>query len=82
MGCLRWTAAAMMVPALAIGIGATAAQDPAAGGRSGQRGTGAPPAAAATPMRLTTTAFADGAEIPIKYTQAGEQTSPLLVQVR
>ena len=74
MRCLRSTAAAMMVPALVIG--ATAAQDPAAGGRSGQRGTGAPPAAA--PMTLTTAAFADGAEIPLKYTQAGEQTSPAL----
>jgi Raf kinase inhibitor-like YbhB/YbcL family protein len=75
MGCLRWTAAVMMVPALVIG--AAGAQDPAAGGRSGQRGTGAPPAGA-PPMTLTTTAFADGAPIPPKYTQAGEQTSPAL----
>jgi Raf kinase inhibitor-like YbhB/YbcL family protein len=28
------------------------------------------------PMALTTTAWADGAQIPVKYTQAGEQVSP------
>jgi Raf kinase inhibitor-like YbhB/YbcL family protein len=31
-----------------------------------------------TPMVLTTTAWADGAQIPVKYTQAGEQVSPEL----
>ena len=36
---------------------------------------GAPPRPALT---LTTTAFADGTQIPIKYTQAGEQISPAL----
>lgn len=35
---------------------------------------GTPPPA----MRLTTTAFADGAAIPAKYTQAGDQVSPAL----
>jgi Raf kinase inhibitor-like YbhB/YbcL family protein len=35
----------------------------------------APPAPA---LRLTTTAFADGTQIPAKYTQAGEQVSPAL----
>lgn len=29
-------------------------------------------------MTITTTAFADGAEIPAKYTQAGNQTSPAI----
>jgi Raf kinase inhibitor-like YbhB/YbcL family protein len=29
-------------------------------------------------MTLTTTAFADGAPIPVRYTQAGEQISPAL----
>jgi Raf kinase inhibitor-like YbhB/YbcL family protein len=39
----------------------------------------AQPAAAAPPaLRLTTTAFADGTQIPAKYTQAGEQISPAL----
>jgi Raf kinase inhibitor-like YbhB/YbcL family protein len=30
------------------------------------------------PMTLTTTAWADGAQIPAKYTQAGDQVSPAL----
>src|SRR4029077_11151862 len=54
-----------------IAIAATAAQGPA----GGQRGGGAAPM---TPMTLTTTAFADGGQIPAKYTQAGNQTSPAL----
>jgi Raf kinase inhibitor-like YbhB/YbcL family protein len=29
-------------------------------------------------MRLTTTAFPDGGQIPVKYTQSGEQVSPAL----
>lgn len=44
-----------------------AAQAPAAGG--------APPP---RPMTLTTTAWADGTQIPPKYTQAGDQVSPAL----
>jgi Raf kinase inhibitor-like YbhB/YbcL family protein len=54
---------------LAIGVSmaiAVNAQQPPAG---------APPA---RPMTLSTTAFADGAQIPVKYTQAGEQVSPAL----
>jgi len=45
---------------------------------SGAQGGGqAAPAAPAPPaMTMSTTAFADGAEIPAKYTQAGNQTSP------
>lgn len=53
-------------------IAPTAAQDPA--GRGGQRGAGGGMPA----MTLTTTAFADGAQIPAKYTQAGDQISPAL----
>lgn len=34
--------------------------------------------APAPAMRLTSTAFADGAPIPARFTQAGEQTSPAL----
>jgi Raf kinase inhibitor-like YbhB/YbcL family protein len=55
---------------------------------SAQTGTGAgaapapaqpaAPQPAARPMTLTTTAFADGAQIPVRYTQAGEQVSPAL----
>jgi Raf kinase inhibitor-like YbhB/YbcL family protein len=54
---------------LAIGVSmviAAEAQQPPAG---------APPA---PPMTLSTTAFADGAQIPAKYTQAGDQVSPAL----
>jgi Raf kinase inhibitor-like YbhB/YbcL family protein len=46
--------------------------------RGGQRG-GAPAAGGgAPPLIMTTTAFPDGADIPVKYTQAGEQISPAL----
>jgi Raf kinase inhibitor-like YbhB/YbcL family protein len=45
-----------------------AAQAPPAGGRG----------PAAPPMTLTTNGWADGADIPVKYTQAGEQVSPEL----
>jgi phosphatidylethanolamine-binding protein (PEBP) family uncharacterized protein len=38
----------------------------------------APAAPASPPMVLTTTAWADGTVIPAKYTQAGEQVSPVL----
>src|SRR5262245_52295518 len=41
----------------------------------GQAPAAQPPRPALT---LTTTAFADGAPIPVKYTQAGEQVSPAL----
>jgi Raf kinase inhibitor-like YbhB/YbcL family protein len=61
----------MFVPAIVIGV--IAAQDPAAG-RGGQRAGG--PAGPA--MTLTTPAFPDGGQIPAKYTQAGDQTSPAL----
>ena len=71
MRFLRWMVPVMFVPVLVTG--ATAAQNPAAGG--GQRGGGAP---AAPAMTLTTTAFPDGGQIPARFTQAGEQTSPAL----
>ncbi len=48
-----------------------AAQAPAAQG--GGQSAPAPPA-----MTMCTAAFADGAEIPAKYTQAGNQTSPAI----
>src|SRR5262245_50493923 len=41
----------------------------------GQQPAGGPPP---RPMTLSTTAFPDGGQIPIKYTQAGEQVSPAL----
>ena len=51
----------------------TRRQPPAPGGRGGGRGRGA-----IQVMTLTSTAFADGAKIPAKYTQAGEEVSPPL----
>lgn len=50
-----------------------AAQAPAGGAQPPGQAAPARPA-----MVLTTTAFADGAPIPVKYTQAGEQVSPIL----
>jgi Raf kinase inhibitor-like YbhB/YbcL family protein len=51
-----------------------AAQTPSVA-RGQQPAAGGPPRPALT---LTTTAFADGTQIPAKYTQAGEQVSPAL----
>jgi Raf kinase inhibitor-like YbhB/YbcL family protein len=68
----QWKVAAMFVAAAVTNIGAV--QDPP-GGRAGQRAAGGPPAPA---MTLKTTAFPDGGQIPVKYTQAGEQVSPQL----
>ena len=67
----RW--AAVTVVASMMGAAVAAQQAPA--GR-GQRGAGAQPAP--PPMRMTSTSFADGAQIPAKYTQAGAQVSPAL----
>jgi len=75
MRSLRWLMCVMVV--LAMVIAATAAQEPAAGGRGGQRGGGAP-GGGGPPMTLTTSAFPDGGQIPVKYTQAGQQISPAL----
>ena len=60
-----------LVVAAAVTAGMTAQ------GGGGQRG-GGPQAPAPPPMRITSTSFADGAQIPPKYTQAGNQTSPQL----
>jgi len=67
----RWAAAAM-VTGLATVVAVAAQQTP--GG--GQRGAGGQPAT--PPMRLTSASFPDGAQIPVKYTQAGAQVSPAL----
>ena len=42
------------------------------------QGTPAPAAQQPSPMALTTSAWPDGAQIPAKYTQAGDQVSPEL----
>jgi len=53
-------------------VGAQAGGAPTGGAQA------APAAPAAPPMRMATSAFADGTDIPPKYTQAGTQTSPEL----
>jgi Raf kinase inhibitor-like YbhB/YbcL family protein len=58
-----------MMLALAV---TAAAQTPAAQG-------GAQPAPVPVLFSMTTTAFADGTDIPAKYTQAGNQTSPAIM---
>ena len=42
------------------------------------QGTPAPAGQRAAPMILTTSAWPDGGQIPVRYTQAGEQVSPEL----
>jgi Raf kinase inhibitor-like YbhB/YbcL family protein len=59
----------MAVPLVAF-IANVAAQAPQAPARGG--------GAAPPPMTLTTNGWPDGADIPAKYTQAGEQVSPQL----
>jgi Raf kinase inhibitor-like YbhB/YbcL family protein len=69
----------LMMFALAVTIAAQSLR--AQSGAAPQAG-GGQPAPAAQPismMTLSTTAFADGAEIPAKYTQAGNQTSPAIM---
>ena len=65
---LAFVTACAVTPAAAQ----AAAQAPAAGGA---RAGGPPPA---PPMTLSTDAFPDGGQIPARFTQAGEQTSPAL----
>ena len=65
-----WTSVALLAAMPVI----LAAQTPAAG--TGQKP--APSQPPRPPLTLTTTAFPDGAQIPVKYTQAGEQVSPAL----
>jgi Raf kinase inhibitor-like YbhB/YbcL family protein len=61
----------MLMLAVAMTGGAPTAG--AQGGGGAQAG-----APAAKPMVLTIPGFADGSDIPVKYTQAGEQTSPAI----
>ena len=57
----------LCVPGITLGALNARAQ-----GGGGGRG-GAP---AAKPLTMTVEGFADGTDIPAKYTQAGDQTSP------
>lgn len=67
-----WAGVIAVLGALPISAGA---QTPAAGGSQQPTGGGQPPRPA---MTLTTAAFPDGGQIPVKYSQAGEQVSPAL----
>jgi Raf kinase inhibitor-like YbhB/YbcL family protein len=66
MVTMTWTLACAM--AFVVSGAAQGTQAPARGG-----------APAAPPMTLTTNGWADGDDIPVKYTQAGEQVSPQLM---
>lgn len=63
MANVRWL---VVLAGIVATIQGTAGQQPPAGA--------APP----RPMTLSTTAFPDGGQIPVRYTQAGEQVSPAL----
>jgi Raf kinase inhibitor-like YbhB/YbcL family protein len=63
----------VMMSALSMWFTARTAR--AQGGAAPQAG-GAPAAPAAPPFRMNIPGWADGADIPVKYTQAGNQTSP------
>ena len=71
---MRFARSAAAIAVALVMVAAVAAQQAPAGG--GQRGGGGQPAP--PPMRLTSTSFPDGAQIPAKYTQAGAQVSPTL----
>ena len=66
MRFLRWTFSVILL---------LAAQ---AGGRAGQSAPGTGPGAGAPPMVLSSAAFPDGGQIPVKYTAAADRTSPAL----
>ena len=77
MRFLRLLLVLMIMVVLVVTV--TTAQD------RGQRGGGAPGAGggvqrgpAPPPLMMSTTAYPDGGQIPVKYTQAGDQTSPAL----
>lgn len=67
-GTVFTVATVCVLAAAAHGQGTTGGSQPASGTQAPR-----PPA-----MTLTTTAFPDGGQIPLKYTQAGEQVSPAL----
>jgi Raf kinase inhibitor-like YbhB/YbcL family protein len=70
MGFRRLCSIFVLVIVFVVALTASA-QTPAAQG-------GAPPAPVPVLFSMTTTAFADGTDIPPKYTQAGNQTSPAI----
>jgi Raf kinase inhibitor-like YbhB/YbcL family protein len=75
MGFLRLLSVFMTMFVLAVMV---AAQTPGAPGGGAPQAGGGQAAPASPPMVMAITAFADGSEIPAKYTQAGNQTSPAI----
>ena len=75
MGFLRLLSVFMAMCVLAVTV---AAQTPGAPGGGAPQAGGGQAAPAPPPMVMAITAFADGSEIPAKYTQAGNQTSPAI----
>src|ERR1700683_3585184 len=74
MRLVRFLAAFTMVFVLALAVtaqtgGQAGGAAPAAGGQRGP---------APVPMVMTIAAFPDGTDIPVKYTAAGDQTSPAI----
>lgn len=64
----------VLLISFALVLSVAAQNPPAAGGQRGPGGGGQP--AAGPPMTLSTTAFPDGGQIPVKYSQAAEGAAP------
>ena len=75
MGFLRLLSVFMTMCEFAVTV---AAQTPGAPGGGAPQAGGGQAAPASPPMVMAITGFADGTEIPAKYTQAGNQTSPAI----
>src|SRR5579862_8930805 len=75
MRFLRSLSVFLMVFALAM---TAAAQAPGGQGGGAPQAAGAQRAPAPAPMVMSIPGFADGTDIPAKYTQAGDQTSPAI----
>ena len=75
MGFLRLLLVFMTVCVLAVTV---AAQTPGAPGGGAPQAGGGQAGPASPPMVMAITAFADGTDIPAKYTQVGNQTSPAI----
>jgi Raf kinase inhibitor-like YbhB/YbcL family protein len=69
-----YVSAGMVAVAVSLLIAFAAAQTPAPSGGQPVNPTQPP----GRPLTLTSTAFPDGGQIPLKYTQSGEQVSPAL----
>jgi Raf kinase inhibitor-like YbhB/YbcL family protein len=67
----RWFAIPLMMFVLAV-----TATPQAPAGKAPQQGAGGARPPAGPPLTMTLSAFADGTDIPAKFTQAGDQTSP------